>query len=172
MLSPRVLCVFAFALASCLYMAWRDDRQREGIFRADDRYWWPRPELVNWHAGGTRGGYLCSFSTGAPTFTGLNISDGRWAFCQARHQAALDADILLHDFPFDRQRAEIESFLWSVSKLRFVALPTLQMGLADPRCAAGSPCNQPCRCMPALSVAAQAGAVPPRLPRGGTCVCC
>jgi hypothetical protein len=115
-----------------LYMAWRDDRQREGIFRADDRYWWPRPELMNWHAGGTRGEYLCSFSTGAPTFTGFNISDGMWAFCQARHQAVLDADILLHDFPFDRQRAEIviESFLWSVSKLRFVALPTLQIGLA------------------------------------------
>ena len=52
----------------------------------------------------------------------------------ARHQAVLDADLGLSKFPFDSQTVglHLESFLHNSTYLRFVALPTVEMGLLPP----------------------------------------
>jgi hypothetical protein len=120
-----------------LYVAWRDDRQERGSFQPDDTVWWPRPEIMNWHTG-EKGQYLCSFSRGSPPFTLLNL-DGTWGTCQARHHAYLDVTLGMHNFPFDKQAVSVilESFLWPESKLRFVALPTVDAGLVPPGGVAG-----------------------------------
>jgi hypothetical protein len=57
-----------------------------------------------------------------------------WGFCQARHQAVLDADLGLNKFPFDSQTVglHLESFLHNSTYLRLVALPTVEVGLRPP----------------------------------------
>jgi hypothetical protein len=119
-----------------VYFSWRDDRQAEGSFEADGKVWWPHPEIMNFVGDGrsTKGEYICQFSEGSPGFTLLAIRDGMWGFCQARHQAVLDADLGLNKFPFDSQTVglHLESFLHNSTYLRLVALPTVEVGLRPP----------------------------------------
>lgn len=116
-----------------IYVAWRDDRQPEGEFVPDGSTWWPQPEIMNFHEG-VKGEWFCLFAPGSPKFTKLNTDEGMWAVCQTRHQPFLDAEVLLLDFPFDHQNAniEIESFMWGSNILKFVAAPSLQAGIMPP----------------------------------------
>jgi hypothetical protein len=57
--------------------------------------WSPRPEIMN-REGGDSSNPLdssrpsCVFQLGAPAFTLLNITEGKWCLCQTRVKARLD----------------------------------------------------------------------------------
>ena len=82
-----------------LYFSWRDDRQKSGNVVGDDlrmnTVWSPRPEIMN-REGGDSSNPLdssrpsCVFQLGAPAFTLLNITEGKWCLCQTRVKARLD----------------------------------------------------------------------------------
>ena len=125
-----------------IYVTWRDDRlgtdsdSTEGDIPIDGTVWWPQPEIMNFHEG-VKGEWQCAFSAGAPRFVKTDTaeeSEGTWALCQTRHQPVLDAELLLLDFPFDRQNADIiiESFLWGAAYMKYVPASSLKKGLLPP----------------------------------------
>ena len=82
-----------YKLGFYLYFSWRDDRQKSGNVVGDDlrmnTVWSPRPEIMN-REGGDSSSPSCVFQLGAPAFTLLNITKGKWCLCQTRVQARLD----------------------------------------------------------------------------------
>jgi hypothetical protein len=121
-------------------MSWRDDRQNEGTY-VTSASWWPQPELINKNSQDEVLQWSCSFSYGAPFFLvqsgtletlGVaNADEGRWSLCQIRHQVTLDAELLLFDFPFDVQFADIimESFSMQEDAMYFVPVKGIEQGL-------------------------------------------
>ena len=82
-----------YTLDFYLYWSWRDDRQKSGKVRGNDlrmgNVWSPRPEIMN-REGGDPMSPSCVFQLGAPAFTLLNITEGKWCLCQTRVKARLD----------------------------------------------------------------------------------
>jgi len=126
-----------------LYVCWRDDRfEAADNFPADDSIWWPRLEIMNKNSG-TDSSWLCSRSLGAPSFLQVNypsgqslltedeINNGMWSQCQNRFQVFLDANLVLMEFPFDKQDAVItlESFLHQTTEMVIELVPGMTKGL-------------------------------------------
>jgi hypothetical protein len=92
-----------FRLDFYIYFAWRDDRQTEmGAIPTDNSVWWPRPEIMNWEGGspfnaGHPFSKSCIFGSGAPRFTQLSITEGKWCLCQARQRVCSRFRIAVED---------------------------------------------------------------------------
>lgn len=76
-----------YTLDFYVFFSWRDDRQKLGKIRSSDFHmnyiWSPRPEIMNREAGDFFSP-SCAFQFGAPAFTLLNITEGKWCLCQTR----------------------------------------------------------------------------------------
>lgn len=129
-----------------LYNAWRDDRMEESdSFPTDDTIWWPRVEIMNKNSG-VDSGWICSRFVGAPQWLARSglidqdaIDNGMWSLCQIRYQVFLDANLVLMDFPFDKQDAVIslESFLHQTTAMVLVRVPGMVKGLLPPNDVSG-----------------------------------
>jgi hypothetical protein len=115
-----------------IYISWRDDRQDPVAFDISTA-WWPQPELINKNNQDETPSWSCSFGEGPPKFMASDVptSDGIWSLCQIRHQVTLDAQLLLYDFPFDTQYADItiESFSMQEDQMHFRPVKGIEGGL-------------------------------------------
>jgi hypothetical protein len=126
-----------------IYVSWRDDRQSENTGQSfdstDSKVWFPRPELLNKHSEDVDPDWTCSWGEQdvVPYFLAHELTSptGIWSLCQVRHQVTLDADLLLRDFPFDTQNANIiiESFDKVEAQMHYYLVKGTELGLLPPQ---------------------------------------
>ena len=126
-----------------IYIAWRDDRQLENAgssFDANDpKVWFPKPELINKNSEDAESDWFCNWGEPdvVPVFMEKEVTSpkGVWSLCQVRRQVTLDADLLLKDFPFDTQNANIiiESLDKVEDQMHYLLVKGIEDGLIPPQ---------------------------------------
>lgn len=129
-----------------IYIAWRDDRQIENAgssFDANDpKVWFPKPELINKNSEDSESDWFCYWQEAdkVPVFMEKEVKiqegkNGVWSLCQVRRQVTLDADLLLKDFPFDTQNANIiiESLDKVEDQMHYLLVKGIEDGLIPPQ---------------------------------------